>query len=290
MTRVPEIRHTQVAQRKYLCSRVTMRIETETRFLPRVTKWQVQCVLRWIDPDDLKGLELIKVLDNHPADHEYNRQPAYLRGFFYNGTYLQASTDRPAQVLLYSKEVYFGIPTLLMLSPMAILKLANILAHEIGHHVIATRGFIYEPSEKYKPWDGVRDSYTEKMADAYSLDVSKKMLSRWYYRVGKWLTNGFAKLLYKVGLQNYQTEDFGLSAQLSFKAYLLNPENENAGQCYRHAMEKLRKQVPSPFNESEQEWLRTRYNSKPSKTLGQVTVENKVRAAHEQRRRRSKRR
>jgi len=261
-----------------------MRIEIENNFLPRITKWHIRCVLKWIDPDDLKGLELIRVLDEHPDDPEYNRQPAYLRGFLYNGTYLQVSKDRPAQVLLYSKEVYFGIPTLLMVSPMAILRLAKTLAHEIGHHVITTRGFIYEPWEKYKPWNGIRDPYTEKMADAYSLDVSKRMLSRWHYRLARWLTNAFAKVLYKVGLQNYRTEDYRLSAQLNFKAYLLNSENEDAGQCYRHAMEKLRKQIPSPFSESEQEWLRTRYNPTPSKPLRRFTLEDEVRAAHEKRR------
>ena len=143
----------------------------------------------------MQGLELVRVLDEEPDDPEYNRTPVYLRGFLYNGCYLQASKDRPAQVWLYSKDIYFGIPKLLMPSPMAILRLADILAHEIGHHVITTRGYIYNPWEKYKPFDGVRDPYTEKMADAYSLDVLKRMTRRWHYRLGKWLTNRFAQLL-----------------------------------------------------------------------------------------------
>src|SRR5215218_7857715 len=102
-----------------------MRIETETNFLPRITKWHIRCVLNWIDPDHLKGLELIRVLDEYPDDPEYNRQPAYLRGFLYNGTYLKALPDRPAQIWVYSKDIYFGIPALLMPSPMAILRLAR---------------------------------------------------------------------------------------------------------------------------------------------------------------------
>ena len=87
--------------------------------------------------------------------------------------------NRPAEVVLYARDVYFGIPKLLLLSPMATLKVARTLAHEVGHHVRATRGYIYKLWEKYKPWDGVRDPSEEKMADAYASDVLVSGLPRW---------------------------------------------------------------------------------------------------------------
>jgi hypothetical protein len=51
--------------------------------------------------------------------------------------------------------------------------------------------------------------------------------------------------LYKADLEDYRREDYQMVAKLAFKAHILNPENEDAGQCYLHAMEKLRKKVPS---------------------------------------------
>jgi hypothetical protein len=68
---------------------------------------------------------------------------------------------------------------------MATLKLARTLAHEIGHHVIATRGYVYKPWEKYQPRNGIRDPFAEKMADAYASDVINKMLTSWLYKFGK---------------------------------------------------------------------------------------------------------
>jgi len=152
-----------------------MRIEVEATCFPRVTKWHVWCVLAWFTQRDLEGLELIRVIDDCLYDPESAKVPPYLRGFLHNGHYLRKMKDRPAQVVLYANDVYFGIPKLLMASPMATVKIARTLAHELGHHVIATRGYITNHWEKYKPRYGVRNPYEEKMADAYASDLMEKM-------------------------------------------------------------------------------------------------------------------
>src|SRR5712692_2922210 len=145
-----------------------LRVEVETTHFPALTRWHVQRVLKWIGPRDLEGLEFIKVIDDCPDDPDYIKLPRYLMGFLYNGHYLRRKKDRPAEVVLYADDLYFGIPKLLMASPMTTLRVARTLAHEVGHHVMATRGYVYKPWEKYKPWNGVRDLYAEKMADAYA--------------------------------------------------------------------------------------------------------------------------
>jgi len=226
-------------------------------------------VLKWFSVSDLEGLQCIRVIEECPDDPEYAKIQPYLRGFLYNGHYLRKVTNRPAQIVLYAQDVYFGVPKLLMASPMATLKVARTLAHEVGHHVIASRGYIYKPWEKYKPWSGVRDPYEEKMADAYASDVMERMLRGWPYRLGKLLARMLSAFLYKAGIQDYWDENYQAAASLEARAHSLNPENEDAGQCYRHAVEKLKTQTPSPLTGAEREWLAQRYKSSPLTTRRQ---------------------
>lgn len=240
-----------------------MRVEIETSYFPRLTKWHVRRVLKWVGQRDLEGLESIRVIDECPDDPESVKVSPYLRGFLHNGHYSKKMKNRPAQVVLYASDVYFGIPKLLMLSPMATLKLARTLAHEVGHHVIASRGYIYKPWEKYKPWDGVRNPYEEKMAEAYASDVIERMLRHWPYRLGRLMARMLSNFLYQWGLTDYWDGNYQSSASLEARAHSLNLENENAGQCFRHAMEKLKTQSPSPLSPEEREWLIHKYNPIP---------------------------
>jgi hypothetical protein len=243
-----------------------MLVELETSRFRRITKSHVLRVLKWIDHDDLKDLHAITVIDERSDDPGYAQRPKYLSGLLYNGHYEFKTKDRDARVVLYANDIYFGIPYVMMYTPAAILKLARTLAHEIGHHVVATRGYIYEPWEKYKPWSGVNDPYEEKMVEAYADDVIERMSLQWPYKFGKFLTRKFANLLYRAGLQKYWDGDYQKAARLGFSAYHLDPTNLDANQCYRYAMEKLKTQTPSPLNDRERDWLLHGYDSNPKAT------------------------
>jgi RHS repeat-associated protein len=254
--------------------------EVVANCFPRLTEWHIQRALRWINPGDLQGLDIVRVSDESEDDPESADLPAYLKGFPYSGRYLRHTATRPAQVVLYANYVYLGVPKLLRRSPMVTWNLARILAHEVGHHVISTRGYVYQPSEKYKPWDGVRDPFEETMADAYAADVMNRMIRRWRYKRGRFLARMLSTLLYRAGIQEYWDGNYQSAASLEFRAYALNPENEDAGQCYRHAMEKLKTQSPSPLSPSEREWLLHKYDPTPlhTATAGrskQYTTRNK---------------
>ena len=183
--------------------------------------------------------------------------------------------------MLYAHDVYDGIPKLLMASPVATLKLGRTLAHEIGHHVIATRGYIYQPWEKYKPWNGVRNPYEEEMAEAYASDAMQKMIRHWPYKLGKLMARFLSNFLYQAGLQDYWDGHYQSAASLQDRAFSLNRENEDAGQCYRHAMEKLKHETPSPLTDAEREWLTKRYDPTPRrppvKSVPQKSIDIKKR-------------
>ncbi|HEV7473478.1 MAG TPA: hypothetical protein VGN90_05480 [Pyrinomonadaceae bacterium] len=240
-----------------------MLIEVESTYFPRLTKWHIRRVLKWFSEGDLEGLQSIKVIDECPDDPESVKVSAYLRGFLYNGHYSMMMKNQPAEIVLYARDVYFGIPRLFMASSVARLRLAAKLAHEVGHHVIATRGYIYDRSEKYKPWKGVRDPYEEKMADAYAADVTQRMLRHRHYRLGRSLARMLSSFFYRVGLKKYFAGNYQSAASFWSRAHTLDSKNEDAGQYFRHAMEKLKTQSPSPLSKVEREWLRRRYSQSP---------------------------
>src|SRR6266540_2197043 len=118
-----------------------MRIELASRYLPRLTSWHVRRILNWISPADLRGLEYIRLIDLEPEEPEASILPAFLRGFTHNGRYLKKDLAEPPRILLYTQDLYLGIPSILKWTQVATLRIAFTLAHEVGHHVIATRGY-----------------------------------------------------------------------------------------------------------------------------------------------------
>jgi hypothetical protein len=253
-----------------------MLVELETTRFGRTTKFHVRRVLKWIDQEDLKDLHAIRVIDDRPNDPEYARRPKYLSGFLYNGHYEFKTKDRDARVVLYANDIYFGIPYPIMFTPAATLNLARTLAHEIGHHIVATRGYIYKPWENYKRWNGVTDPYEEEMVDAYTADLIERMSRHWPYKFGKFLTRKFANLLYSAALQKYEDGDYVRAARLGFRVYHLDPANLDANQCYRHAMEKLKTQTPSLLNDAEREWLLHGYDGNPKASLRKRRLDHAV--------------
>ncbi len=237
-----------------------MKINVKLVTFARVTEWHLRRILRWVHPKDLEGLESIVVIDDCPDDPEYVKTQPYLRGFLYNGHYEKKKRHSPARVVLYSNDIYWGIPKLFWVSPTARLKIARTLFHEIGHHVIATRGYINEPHEKYKPWDGSRSPYEEEMADSYASNAMTRMLRAWPYKFGRLVARGLSTLYFKAGIQDYWDGNYQSAAALQFRAHSLNRQNEEAGQCYRHAMEQLKQQAPSPLTDAERQWLKRRYS------------------------------
>ncbi|HZI60317.1 MAG TPA: hypothetical protein VFD62_06380 [Pyrinomonadaceae bacterium] len=263
-----------------------MLVELETSRFRRTAKWHVWRVLKWINQEDLKDLHAIKIIDDRSNDPEYVKRPRYLSGFLYNGHYEFKTKDRQARVVLYANDIFFGIPYIMMHTPVATLKVASTLAHEIGHHVVATKGYIYKPWEKYRPWNGVNDPCEEKMVELYAADVIERMARHWRYKFGKFLAGKLANFLYDAGRQEYWDGDYVRSAKLAFHAYHLDPTNLAANQCYRHAMEKLKTQTPSPLNDSESDWLLHGYDGNPQATLQKWRLSQAI----EKRRRKKKHR
>src|SRR5215207_8641892 len=126
-----------------------MRIEILTDYRPGLTLWHVRRVLRWIDPIDLEGVTSVRLLGDSAGGADDSNLTAYLAGVFIPGEYEKVS-KHTSRINLYTKYLYTAIPVPLTPTPMATLRVALVVAHEVGHHLIARRGHISSSKEKYK--------------------------------------------------------------------------------------------------------------------------------------------
>jgi hypothetical protein len=236
-----------------------MRLEVEAKYLPRLTAWHIRKILKWVEPDGLRGLECIRIMDYEPEDPDASKHPPYLTGFLYNGAYLRKKNDRPAAIALYTRDLYFPIPRLLVASPVARFRIASKFAHELGHHAIAAHGFrSANKAEGKRARDQLVDPAKEAAADEYAGDVIRKMVSSsLYYKVGRILTDTLSSIMFEVGNRAHWKGDFRRAARLEFRAYVLNRENSDAGQSYLLDRTALLKK-PSLLTDDERLWLRHR--------------------------------
>jgi hypothetical protein len=109
---------------------------------------------------------------------------------------------------------------------------ARTLAHEVGHHLIAERGYVFAPGEKVEPAE-----YEEEMANRYSYSVIKRMRERWYYRLATWATKDLAGWHYVQGMLNWRDGKYEQAAQSWYKSFHLNPDREDAIYWYKRAGE-----------------------------------------------------
>ena len=107
--------------------------------------------LSWIPEGDLFGIEEI-VLEEQlgPATTTSPEWHHKIEGrnLAVGGQYFGPQGDLPASIVLYVVSLYRGIPKVYWLSPVITLQLARILAHEVGHHLIKQRGYVFERGER----------------------------------------------------------------------------------------------------------------------------------------------
>jgi hypothetical protein len=233
-----------------------MRIEVQSDFFPRLTSWHVRKALKWINPSDLEGLGCIRILRYEPEDPAARNLPPYLNGFLYNGYYFREKVGRPATIALYTHDLYFPIPKIFVLSPVATLRIAERLAHELGHYVLATGRFSGEVKIQPKRANShLVDPQEEAAADQYAAQVVNRMLRSTYYRFGRFMARWLSSRMFKLGDRAHWKGDFKRAAELEFRAYMLNHENEDAWQAYLQDKQALMTKTPSALNDAERRWL-----------------------------------
>lgn len=219
-----------------------MEIRNECAALPRATLWHVRQSLRWIYPADLPGLSCIRLIDKTPTDvilrlkgcRSANKTSTAL------GFYMPRYKERQPYIALNVPKIIRGVPRMFLWTTIPTLLFARVLAHEVGHHLIAQRGYAAHPTERPRQR---HNEYEEEMVERYAFEVVKKMNERAHYKLGRWLGERLANLYYETGVVDWHKENFKLASAWFLKAYSLNPELEDAWVFYWQAKHKADAQI-----------------------------------------------
>lgn len=167
-----------------------MKIKNECSFQSDSVVRNVERSLAWINPMDLVGISFIRLMDDLPKPND--RSPHWHKELkkryeYLNGLYVGKLGNEPSHINLYIPNIYRGIPYLLALTPFPALLITDNLAHEVGHHLIYTRGYVFQPTEVFKHQETI-----EEFCDRYAFGVTTKMTMKWRYRLSRWVLRRLA--------------------------------------------------------------------------------------------------
>jgi hypothetical protein len=201
--------------------------------MPFGARWHIRGSLSWIDPGDVVGIGSIILKDSiEEVDDAIWYQRAISEGLSINGWYRPAVQGESATITLFLDDLYRGIPGFYRLTPVIRLSVAATLAHEVGHHLIATRGYVFAPGEKVVPIE-----YEEEMAHRYSFSVLKRMKRRWYFKLASFGMKDLAGWHYAQGALAWKKGNLKRAAESWYKSFHLDPDRQDAIIWYKRAKE-----------------------------------------------------
>lgn len=204
---------------------------------PRGMEWQVRRSLRWFDPSLLQELGSIQIeseMPEAPQGRDETKWARHVRSVdqtvFVNGWYALAQQGDPASIMLYGGPIYRPIPSLLWWTTVPTLRILRTLAHEVAHHLVATRGYVFDKGED------VADE--EALANRFSATVVASTATKRSYRLGQWCIKDLAEWYYTYAMTDWKKQDFRAAARRFYNAWDLCPDNAEAGYWYWEAKER----------------------------------------------------
>ena len=161
--------------------------------------------LKRIPEIDRAGIEFLYLRDKMPkSDFESPKWhiESELNDAYVSAVYSPKTESKQPYIIIFLEAVDFIIPKICWLTQLSDLYITRLLAHEVAHHLISTRGFLFEPREKY-----TSDMYEEEMADRYAFEIVSKMEKKFYYQLGKKLmklVSGVYSLYGNEGLEKFK--------------------------------------------------------------------------------------
>jgi len=196
---------------------------------------QVRRSLSWIDPLDLDGIGLILLMDEieEPDDTAPDwHKKAKANEVCVSGQYFRGDGNSLTQIVLYVRALYRGIPSFYRLTTVPGLSICYTLAHEVGHHLIAKRGYIFEATEIF------RNAETEEeFCNRYAFRVTERMMIRWYHRLGMWALRDLSGWYYAFGCDDWKSKSFKKAAENFYTSFHLDRNREEALYWYWRAKE-----------------------------------------------------
>jgi hypothetical protein len=214
-----------------------MNIRSSEGFIPPAgfVRW-IRSALDWIDPVDLAGIDFVLLFDDVPPftpGKNPDLAKAIREGLLLFGAYKARNENWPAHVMLITRNLCQPIPPLLQRSPAMTLWIAETIAHEVGHHVIAERRFALRPKT-----DGTGIEDEEEFADRYAESIMSKMKSRLRYRFGDFLLGLAAEANFQKGARSWKQGQYQTAAHYFYLTTQLRPDHKEASYWFYWAEEK----------------------------------------------------
>ena len=199
----------------------------------RGARWRLRRGLRWINPSHLEGLCCIRLLDELPepsnrSDESY--KDAWTQGHHIYGLYSASDGHTVSCITLNIGDIYRLVPFAYRWTTVPTLLITHSLAHEVAHHLAATRGYVLKRGENRRHCE-----YEEVAANRYAFHVVKEMEKRWYYRVGRWMINDLANHHHALAVLDWREKNYEKSAYHWYRAWCLKPELDEAAYWYLRA-------------------------------------------------------
>jgi len=109
--------------------------------------------LQFVPPPDLNGISFIHLRDCLPPKPNMlpkSANDAAAKGLSVYGWYSRQYKNRAAAISLHITDILRGVPGFYWLTPVPTILITLTLAHEVGHHLVAKRGYIFKKGDVYK--------------------------------------------------------------------------------------------------------------------------------------------
>lgn len=214
-----------------------MKVITEVDHVPVWTIRSLENCFKWIPEIDLVGLDHIKLFrkltDFSPEGITIGRTKCKDEGLVISAVYSAGKRGDPAFISFFIQAMYFPLERFVRFPPLTTIYFSRIVAHEVGHHLVANRGYIFTPDEKYGS-----PAFEEEMANRYAFEIASRMKQRRYYRTADRILKYFSKVYFEEGRQMWKSEKFDAAATSWYKSWLLDNDNDTAGDLFWQARKK----------------------------------------------------
>ncbi len=194
----------------------------------------LQQSLRDFPKDDMKGLGALWLYDEIPNDAHEEGSDIPRAGVQTRGSYYLKTKEYDSYILLFINAIYYSLDEFPFceFTSVPALCISKTLAHEVAHHLIATRGYAIKSGEDITDQESLADLYAQRHLD--------ELCKQGRFRFAFWLMKQIADLHYSVGSVYATKHKYCNAADSWFKAWLLNPKLENVGAWYHLAKEKCK--------------------------------------------------
>jgi hypothetical protein len=199
---------------------VAIQLKTTRNFT--LARFYMGVCTRLLGVRKFEGIHEIALVDDLVLGPSSNVHYRYenTRGNRTLGFYFFENHAHPPRIEISAQAIYQGIPFPFRLTPIMILRLGRVLAHELVHHRIRC--------DKIQ----VEDLQEEKLADKFAQYFETKLCHHFWYRFWRWLLRDIARWHFAFGAADHRLGNFERAEQNYYTAWALDHRHLDAAKWF----------------------------------------------------------